>query len=158
MADQFPTRPVLPSPGQSSLGGEFDSASESGDVSSCCSIGAAAISTKLPDPLDDGNVWRTIVSAPWRAADDHINVLELRAVSTAVRWALSSPASIRTRVLLLSDSTVCVFSLLKGRSSSPLLRPRLRGISALLLAAGVTLMPRWVPSALNPADGPSRRF
>jgi hypothetical protein len=111
----------------------------------------------LPSPLDHPSVWQTIVSVPWRRAGDHINVLELRAASTAVRWAISSPACTRTRILLLSDSAVSVFSLLKGRSSSSDLLPRLRVLSALLLACGVSLVPRWVPSHLNPADGPSRR-
>jgi hypothetical protein len=112
----------------------------------------------LPAPLDDGNIWQTLVSTAWRRPGDHINVLELRAVHTAVRWVISSPASISTRLLLLSDSSVCVFSLLKGRSSSLQLLPRLRTIAALLLAAGLSLVPRWVPTDLNPADGPSRRF
>jgi hypothetical protein len=123
-----------------------------GEPSSC----ALPRPPSLPAPLDAGNIWQTLVSVPWRRAGDHINVLELRAVHTAVRWVISSPASISTRLLLLSDSTVCVFSLLKGRSSSPQLLPRLRTISALLLAAGLSLVPRWVPTDLNPADGPSR--
>lgn len=100
---------------------------------------------------------RVIVSSRWRD-HEHINVLELRAVSTALRWIASRPAGVDCRVMLLVDSSVCVFSLNKGRSSSrPMLR-RLRGISALVLACGLRVFTRWVPSACNPADRPSRNF
>jgi hypothetical protein len=99
--------------------------------------------------------WRTIVSAPWSGVE-HINVLELRAALLAVHWVLSYPSALSSRVFLLLDSTVAFFSLWKGRSSSPALLLILRKISALLLAGGLSLLPGWVPSAVNPADAPSR--
>ena len=99
--------------------------------------------------------WRTIVSTPWSGLE-HINVLELRAALLAVHWVLSYPTSLSSRVFLLLDSTVAFFSLWKGRSSSPALLLVLRKISALLLAGGLSLLPGWVPSAVNPADAPSR--
>ena len=99
--------------------------------------------------------WRTIVSAPWMGAE-HINVLELRAALLAVHWVLSYPSALSSRVFLLLDSTVAFFSLWKGRSSSPPLLLVLRKISALLLAGDLSLLPGWVPSAVNPADAPSR--
>jgi len=99
--------------------------------------------------------WRTIVSSPW-CGDEHINVLELRAALLAVHWVLSYPSSLSSRVFLLLDSTVAFFSLWKGRSSSPALLLVLRKISALLLAGGLSLQLGWVPSAVNPADAPSR--
>jgi acetolactate synthase regulatory subunit len=99
--------------------------------------------------------WRTLVSAPW-SGTEHINALELRAALLAVHWALSSPSALSSRVFLLLDSTVAFFSLWKGRSSSPALLLVLRKISALLLAGGLSLLPGWVPSAVNPADAPSR--
>jgi hypothetical protein len=99
--------------------------------------------------------WATIVSTAWSGAE-HINALELRAVLLAVHWVLSFPSSLCSRVFLLLDSTVAFFSLWKGRSSSPGLLLILRKISALLLAGGLSLLPGWVPSAVNPADAPSR--
>lgn len=112
-----------------------------------------------PEPADmvDQFRWSTIVSSSWRYAE-HINVLELRALATSIRWILSHPSSIGRRVILLSDSSVVVGAVSKGRSSSqPLLR-RLRAISALVLASGLQLHVKWIPSELNPADEPSRRF
>jgi hypothetical protein len=102
-----------------------------------------------------GVSWRTVVSSPW-AYPEHINTLELRAASTAVRWILSRPLPSPPRLLLMSDSQVVVGVLSKGRSSSPQLLRRYRAIAALLLASGLQLSVFWVPSAQNPADRPSR--
>lgn len=109
----------------------------------------------VPAPSLDGLPWSTIISSPWKEPE-HINVLETRAVSTALRWVLSSPDSIRRRLLLLCDSQVVVYAISKGRSSSFELLRRLRYLSALVLASGVQLLPRWIDSAANPADGASR--
>jgi hypothetical protein len=99
--------------------------------------------------------WTTVVSTPWRD-EEHINALELRAALLAVHWALSFPSALCRRVYLLLDSSVAFFTLWKGRSSSPQLLMVLRKVSAMLLAGGLTLLPGWVPSAVNPADAPSR--
>ena len=99
--------------------------------------------------------WRTLISKPWSGAE-HINALELRAALLSVHWALSYPSSLHRRVFLLLDSTVAFFSLWNGRISSPALLLILRKNSALLLASGLSLLPGWVPSAVNPADAPSR--
>jgi hypothetical protein len=99
--------------------------------------------------------WSTIISSGW-LAPEHINVLELRAVLLAMHWLLSYPSSHLSRVYLLVDSTVALFALWKGRSSSAHILLILRKINALLLASGVTLLTGWIPSGVNPADRPSR--
>jgi hypothetical protein len=101
--------------------------------------------------------WYAIVSSPWREPE-HINSLELRAISTAIRHVVSraAPFPIRRRLLLLSDSQVAIGALSKGRSSSHTLLCRLRPISALLLASGISLFCRWIGTAANPADAASR--
>jgi hypothetical protein len=109
----------------------------------------------VPSPPVDGISWSRIISSPWREPE-HINVLETRAVTTAVRWALSSPDSIGRRLLLLSDSQVVVYAISKGRSSAFEILRRLRYLSALVLASGMQLLLRWIPSTANPADGASR--
>jgi hypothetical protein len=99
--------------------------------------------------------WSTIVSARW-CRHEHINIYELRALATAVRWVCSFPSAIGHRVLVLNDSQVVVGAVTKGRSSSqPLLR-RLRHLTAWVLASGIRLSLRWIPTHSNPADGPSR--
>ena len=99
--------------------------------------------------------WSPLISSAWRRAE-HINALELRAVLLALHWALSYPSSHSSRVYLLVDSTVALFALWKGRSSSHELLRVLRRCAALLLASGAVLLTGWLPSAVNPADKPSR--
>jgi hypothetical protein len=99
--------------------------------------------------------WRTVVSKAWSSAE-HINALELRSALLAAHHAAFYPSSHLSRVYLLLDSTVAFFTLWKGRSSSPALLLILRKLSALQLASGITLLPGWLPSSVNPADAPSR--
>ena len=120
--------------------------------------------TKFGDPGDRNSYqaihstkWSTIVASPWQRLE-HINTLEVRAVSTAVRWSLSFPNTIGRRVVILSDSMVTVCSVMKGRSSSPLLLPRLRQLASMVLASGLRLHLRWIPTEVNPADRPSRLY
>lgn len=103
----------------------------------------------------DQHHWSTIIASPWRRKE-HINALEIRAVSSAVRWILSFSHSVGCHAAILCDSLVTVFSVTKGRSSSPMLLPRLRQLASLLLASGLRLYLSWVPSEFNPADAPSR--
>jgi hypothetical protein len=105
--------------------------------------------------------WKTAISHQWRDAE-HINGLEVRAALTAVRWSMKRPDVLQPsctnhrKLILLCDSSATVGAITKGRSSSHrLLRP-LRMMSALLLASGIYLKVKWLPSLMNPADGPSR--
>jgi len=109
----------------------------------------------VTSPLAVNHSWRTIASSRWHTAE-HINILEVRALSTAVRWVMSSPVCVSTRVIVLSDSLVTIGAVLKGRSSSPPLLRRLRSLAALCLSVGIRLRLLYVPSHLNPADVPSR--
>ena len=108
-------------------------------------------------PTLEGVRWRVIVASAWRFAE-HINALELRALTTGLRWALSSPHSVGSRLLVWCDSLVVVYAVRKGRSSSHDLLRRLRVLSAFLLATGVQVYCNWIPTEVNPADGPSRRY
>jgi hypothetical protein len=98
---------------------------------------------------------RVIISSRWRASE-HINVLELRAILLALHWLLSYPSSHFSRVYLLVDSAVALFSLWKGRSSSPRLLLILRKVNVLLMSSGISLLTGWLPTDRNPADRPSR--
>jgi hypothetical protein len=98
-----------------------------------------------------------VVAAPVRF-EEHIDYLEASAALTSVRRLVSKPAAFGTRCIGWSDSQVVAASVNKGRSSSFPLLKRLRSIAALLLAHGTSLQLNWIPTALNPADEPSRRF
>jgi hypothetical protein len=122
--------------------------------------GSVAVKTAVDLDIDAqllNRKWRTLIAARW-SREEHINQLEISSISTALRRVLSTPLSIRRRLLILSDSQVAVGALTKGRSSSFKLLCRIRPVSALLLASGISLYLRWIPSDSNPADGPSRIF
>lgn len=97
-----------------------------------------------------------VISSHWRWPE-HINKLELRAAHAALRWVLRHALTRPVRVMLWSDSSVVAGALRKGRSSSAPLNRLLRAVAADLLLSGAALEVDWIPSALNPADGPSRR-
>lgn len=118
-------------------------------------IDTTAILSFLPSLLPTLS-WSTVISSEWKNKGEHINSLELQSILLALRWCLSHPHSPHTRQLLLTDSSVAFHILLKGRSSSPSLLSLYRRISSLLLASGISILPIWIPSALNPADEPSR--
>lgn len=99
--------------------------------------------------------WGTIISAHWQR-QEHINLLELHSILLAVRWALSRPQHLDTRLLLLTDSAVVFYGLRKGRSSAPALLSLYRRYAALVLGSGLAILPIWIPSAANPADSASR--
>ena len=109
------------------------------------------------DPTLVSLVWSVIVASPWRYPE-HINILELRALTTGVRWVGSFPDSIGARLVVWCDSLVVVYGVRKGRSSSQDLLRGLRKLSAFLLATGVVLYCLWIPTEVNPADGPSRKY
>lgn len=112
-------------------------------------------SRELRDVLVKRSSWSVVASARWQQ-HEQINVLEARAASTAVRFAISCPSSVSSRLFLLCDSTSVCGALRKGRTSAPLLLRRLRSLQALCLAAHLRIYPVWVPTELNPADAPSR--
>ena len=64
----------------------------------------------------------------------------------------------KKRVVLLIDNLGLVLALNKGRSSRPRIARICCAFAALSLASGTRFVARWVPSELNPADAPSRRF
>lgn len=148
-SEALPLRAVLPAaPPRSSVPGP----------SACApalSVGRARRATDLASVLPSHRSWSVVASSRWRQPE-HISALEARAVSTAVRFAVSCPSSLNSRLFLLCDSLSVCGALAKGRSSAPLMLRRLRSIQALCLAAHIRVYPIWLPTELNPADGPSR--
>eukprot|EP00808_Paulinella_micropora_P017107 g19272.t1 len=94
--------------------------------------------------------WKVAVSYRWKRVGEHINVLEMRAVLTAVRWFFSHQSAAGSLLILYTDSQVVLGAASKGRSSSrPLLR-LLRRIASCILASGSTIYLVHVPSGMNP--------
>ena len=101
--------------------------------------------------------WKEISGWKWRVSGDHINLLELRAVLTSVKWKVQRQGRFRVRFLHLTDSLVCLHALTRGRSSSKKLRTTLMRVNSYLLAADLHPLWGYVHTSQNPADRPSRR-
>ena len=100
--------------------------------------------------------WVTVVATTWQFQEDNINLLEAQAVLLAIRWLVETRQVIGHRQCLLVDNSAVLGALIKGRSSVKRMNHLCRRIAALLLGAGIMPYWVWVPSELNPADGPSR--
>ena len=85
--------------------------------------------------------WRTVSGWVWTGDPEHINVLELRAVLTTLRWRIEQLGQMNLRSLHLIDSLVVLHALARGRSSSRKMRKTMMRIDSLLLACG--LSPIW---------------
>ena len=100
-------------------------------------------------------VWKPLFAYRWTRAD-HINSLELRSIVHAVVWRISRLKEFDSRIFHLSDSYVCISVISKGRSSSRMLKPLLRRLSALLLTFNIYLVVAHVESTENSTDHASR--
>lgn len=134
-------------------------------VTDACEYGGAVVSRSIipsDTPLDPttmvpsltSQAWSTILQHRWRFKE-HINALELRSILLALIW-ITSCKQTDHRILLFTDSQVSLGVLTKGRTSAHTLLSVHKTIAALCLAAGLALVPTFVPTHLNPADGPSR--
>ena len=99
--------------------------------------------------------WRLLYKGRWRERE-HTNVQETRVAVGLVRHLVRSRRNWGSRVLIFIDSMVGLGALAKGRSSSPPLLRLCRQMAAVALAYEMIVMYRYIPSELNPADGPSR--
>ena len=95
------------------------------------------------------------LSYKWRSSA-HINILEAQAVLDFSRSIAKAPRPHNQRKLFLLDSQVALGVLTKGRSSARRLNAVMQRLAAVLKVANIWPLFGWVPSALNPADGPSR--
>lgn len=101
--------------------------------------------------------WRTVCGWQWQSHSDHINVLEMRAAFTSVKWRVLKGKMSSKRLLHLTDSLVCLHALSRGRSSSRKLRRTLVKLNSYLLVANLHPVWGYIHTSQNPADRPSRR-
>ena len=101
--------------------------------------------------------WKTVSGWRWSDTSEHINVLELRAVLTSVRWRVERLRQADLRCLHLVDSLVVLHALSRGRSSSRKMRRTLMRLNSYLLVSGLRPLWAYVDTSSNPADKPSRR-
>eukprot|EP00438_Fugacium_kawagutii_P018578 Skav220209 [mRNA] locus=scaffold2858:239229:240881:+ [translate_table: standard] len=100
--------------------------------------------------------WRIVSGWKWTKGQEHINVLELRAILTTLKWRVEHRLHSGVRLLHLTDSLVCLHCLSRGRSSSRKLRRTLSRINALILVSNLQPVWGYIHTDQNPADKPSR--
>ena len=107
-------------------------------------------------PLDFiGTGWQKVDSAPW-SRDEPIPVLEGRVLVWLGQHLARSTKNHDRKHLVLTGSMTATLAWAKGRSSAKGMNRICRQLAALEFATGAQLVPRWVPSEVNPADPPSR--
>jgi len=100
--------------------------------------------------------WKTRYQRRW-AHRDHINETELETILAGVKTLATGDPSVQDAwVLWLTDSTVALYVVRKGRSSKYGLRRRLLRLAGWLVFFNIRLDVRWVPSEWCVADAPSR--
>ena len=102
--------------------------------------------------------WKEVTGWHWKGSKEHINVLEMRATLTTVRWWILKQHRRNCRAIHLLDSMVVLHALSRGRSSSRKLRRTVMRIGALLLLSNIQPLWAYVHTSQNPADRPSRRL
>lgn len=100
--------------------------------------------------------WKIISGWRWSHGQEHINVLEMRALEATIRWRVERLGNFHCKFVHLTDSLVCLHTVSRGRSSSRKLRRSVCRLNAVLLASGVAPVWGYVHTDQNPADKPSR--
>eukprot|EP00438_Fugacium_kawagutii_P030064 Skav225587 [mRNA] locus=scaffold901:108728:113061:+ [translate_table: standard] len=95
--------------------------------------------------------WRHGRAFKWRF-QQHINLLELKALLHSVQWRSRRSGYHSFRTMILCDSQAAIAVVAKGRSSSKQVNFLLRRLCALCLSLNVFLLVCYVDTAANPAD------
>jgi hypothetical protein len=127
------------------------------DVRLLAPEGSAALWPRKPIPSGWWN-WKTIIAYKFRhlLGQEHINILELRAFLSMIKWRSSCRSLMGKRFIHLLDSQVCLGIIAKGRTSSRKMKTVLQQSNALCLAAHLLPLCAYVATQDNPADAPSR--
>lgn len=99
--------------------------------------------------------WKPVSGWKWKGDEEHINVLEARAVFTTLKWRVLQQKQINIRCVHLVDSLVVLHALTRGRSSSRKMRRTIMRINSYLLASGLRPIWGYINTKDNPADRPS---
>ena len=111
---------------------------------------------EVPSSLLRPSRWQTVSMGRWRDTSESITIKEGRALVLAMRRLTRSQQYRGLRHVVLLDNLALCFAVGKGRCHGFALLRVLQQLSALSLASGIILRPRWIPSESNLADGPSR--
>ncbi|CAJ1446249.1 unnamed protein product, partial [Effrenium voratum] len=112
---------------------------------------------EVPPHFLTATKWRKL----WNARvnfKEPVHLIEARSVLGAVKHRCRDKHRHGKRILVLNDNMGVALAIQKGRCHSYGLMHIVRRISAHLLASGIRLSVRWVPSEFNVADADSRAW
>ena len=112
---------------------------------------------EIPSDLLEPSLWHEAFAVHMQYPE-HITLLEGRGIVAAMRHKLRSCSEFGKKHLHLNDNMGAVLMCSKGRSGSFPMLKICRRLCALLLCSDAALVTRWIPSEVNIADGPSRRW
>lgn len=109
--------------------------------------------------LRDHDPWKVCRYGRYPKRAPFILLGEAGACLRSLRWACNRPNQVAGRTVVgLGDNTAQVCAFAKGRSSTPSLNRYCRMAAALSITFDVVFRYVWVPTYLQPADEPSRRY
>ena len=111
---------------------------------------------EVPHTFMQPDSWHTALMCRWNNTSEHITLKEGRALVLAARRLTRSSRSRGKKHLVFVDNLALAMCSCKGRATNYGMLRIMQQLSALSLAGGFLLRLRWVPSELNPSDGPSR--
>ena len=106
----------------------------------------------------DERKWEVVMAQPWRRAGESIFVYEARALLRGLECFVSKEKKCDVRCLILVDNMGVALSFSRRRSRHFTVLTIIRRFSAMCMSLGVRCSIRWIPSEVNIADEPSRRF
>lgn len=112
---------------------------------------------EIPRSFVQSSDWVTLFASRMRMPE-HITLLEGRGVVQTLRHMTRAQESFHKRHLHLGDNLGMTLCLDRGRAKNKQLLFQCRRVAAFNIAADIELHHRWIPSELNPADAPSRRY
>ena len=101
--------------------------------------------------------WKDVISTAWQQPGEHINTLDMRALTLALRLRARSVKHLRKKFIHLCDSMVSLGTFTRHRSKARSHSYVVMRACALQLAADFHPVLAYIRSASNPADKPSRR-
>ena len=104
---------------------------------------------------DDISRYELVYSCKWRYTLPS-NIVEIMNTVGGLRHIGRSPANWKHRVVVATDNLASLSALGKGRSSSRRMLHLARQAAAYVIGYGLRVSYRFVPSARNMGDGPSR--
>ncbi len=112
---------------------------------------------EIPRSFLQSSDWNVLFASRMRMPE-HITLLEGRAVVQTLRHKTRAQESFHKRHLHLGDNLGMTLCLDRGRAKNKQLLFQCRRVAAFNIAADSEFHHRWIPSELNPADAPSRRY